>query len=123
MTSHPDLPSVVSSVDDTNMRKISVPVSPVYVSVSSSSEIPLSSTNSMSTPNISLLSAAAFQRAMHSKGAQCFSAFIQNPDEASSHHVTPASESDLEGVPSFLRCLLKREHRNFTSTSGVQFKN
>ena len=60
MTSRQDPPSVVSSVDDTNMRKISVHISPVSVSVSvsSSCEIPLSSTNSVSAPNISLLSAA-----------------------------------------------------------------
>ena len=36
---------------------------------------------------------------MHSEGAQCFSAFIRNPNKAAGHHVTPASEFDLEGVP------------------------
>ena len=36
---------------------------------------------------------------MHSKGAQCFSAFIQNPNEAAGRRATPASESDLKGVP------------------------
>ena len=97
VTSRPDPSSVVSSVDDTKMCKISVPVSPV--SISASSEIPYSSTDSVSVPNISLLCAAAFQRAMHSEGAQCFSAFIRNPNEVSGCHATPASESDLEGVP------------------------
>ena len=36
---------------------------------------------------------------MHSDGAQCFSAFICNPVKVSGHCATPASESDLEGVP------------------------
>ena len=36
---------------------------------------------------------------MHSEGAQCFSAFIWNPNEAAGHRATPASKSDLEGVP------------------------
>ena len=36
---------------------------------------------------------------MHSEGAQCFSAFIQNPNEAAGCRATPASKSDLEGVP------------------------
>ena len=36
---------------------------------------------------------------MRSEGAQCFLAFIQNPNEAAGHCVTPASESDLKGVP------------------------
>ena len=36
---------------------------------------------------------------MCSDGAQCFSAFIRNPIEVSGHRATPASESDLEGVP------------------------
>ena len=36
---------------------------------------------------------------MHSKGAQCFSAFIRNPNEAAGRCATPASKSDLKGVP------------------------
>ena len=36
---------------------------------------------------------------MHSEGAQCFSAFIRNPNKAAGRCVTPASEFDLEGVP------------------------
>ena len=36
---------------------------------------------------------------MRSDGAQCFSAFICNPVKVSGCRVTPASESDLEGVP------------------------
>ena len=36
---------------------------------------------------------------MHSEGAQCFSAFIRNPNEAAGCRVTPASKSDLKGVP------------------------
>ena len=42
---------------------------------------------------------AAFQKAMCSEGAQCFSAFIWNPNEAAGCRATPASRSDLEGVP------------------------
>ena len=38
---------------------------------------------------------------MHSEGAQCFSAFIQNSIHVSSRRATPASESDLEEVPKF----------------------
>ena len=36
---------------------------------------------------------------MRSEGAQCFSVFIQNPNEAAGRCATPASKSDLEGVP------------------------
>ena len=89
-TSHPEMPSVVSSSDNTNPISVSElsPKTPsVPVSISSS------------TPNISLLSAAAFKKAMRSEGAQCFSAFIRNPINISGCQVTPASESDLEGVP------------------------
>ena len=86
-TSRLETPLVVSSSDDTNPISVleSVPETP-SISVSPS------------VPNISLLSAAAFKKAMHSEGAQCFSAFIHNPVEASGRCATPASESDLEGV-------------------------
>ena len=89
---------MVSSSDNTKLRKTSVSVptpdpDPVF------DPAHLTTTNSGTTPNISLLSAAAFQKVMHSEGAQCFSAFIWNPNEAAGCHVTPASESDLEGVP------------------------
>ena len=94
------VPSMVSSSDDTKMCKTSVPVSvrtpdPVPIS----DPTPLTFSNSSTTLNISLLSAAAFQKVMDSKGAQCFLAFIWNPNKAAGCHVTPASESDLEGVP------------------------
>ena len=99
VTSHL-VPSMVSSSDDTKLRKTSVPISvPIPDPVSVSDPAPSTPTNSGTTPNISLLSAAAFQKAMHSEGAQCFSAFIQNPNKAAGRRVTPASESDLEGVP------------------------
>ena len=87
-TSHPVTPSVVSSSDDTNTNSVSEPVSGTpSISVSPS------------VLNISILSAAAFSKVMRSDGAQCFSAFIRNPIKVSGHCVTPASESDLEGVP------------------------
>ena len=87
----PATPSVVSSSNDTNSESV----------LESLSEAPSVPVSPFSTPNISLLSAAAFKRAMCSEGAQCFSAFIRNPVHVSGHHVTPASESDLEGVPKF----------------------
>ena len=94
------VPSMVSSFDDTKLHKTSVPVSvPTPDPVSVSNPAPSTPTNSGTTPNISLLSSAAFQKAMCSEGAQCFSAFIQNPNEAAGRHATPASKSDLEGVP------------------------
>ena len=74
---------MVSSLDDTKLHKTSVPVSvPTPDPASISNPAPSPTTNAGTTPNISLLSAAAFQNAMHSKGAQCFSAFIWNPNEA-----------------------------------------
>ena len=78
---------MVSSSDDTNPNLKSESVlefSPKTPSV----PVPTSS----STPNISLLSAAAFKRVMRSEGAQCFSAFICNPVDVSGRRVTPASE-------------------------------
>ena len=99
VTSHL-VPSMVPSLDDTKLRKSSVPVSvPTPDPVSVSDPAPSTPSNSGTTPNISLLSAAAFQKAMCSEGAQCFLAFIQNPNEAAGRHATPASESDLKGVP------------------------
>ena len=86
------------------MHKNSVPVSvPTPDPIPISDPVPLTSTNSSTTPNISLLSATTFQKAMHSKGAQCFSDFIQNPNEATGCCATLASKSDLEGVPNIYR--------------------
>ena len=93
-TSRPETPSVVSSLDDTNPNPKSESVSE-FSPETPSVPVPTSS----STPNISLLSAAAFKKAMRSEGAQCFSAFIHNPIDVSGCRVTPASKSDLEGVP------------------------
>ena len=93
-TSHPVTPSVVSSSDDTN------PISVLEFS-SETPSVPVST--SSSTPNISLLSAAASKKVMHSEGAQCFSAFIRNPIDVSGRRATPASESDLEGVLNIFR--------------------
>ena len=47
------------------------------------------------------MSPDTFSKVMCSDGAQCFSAFICNPVKVSGSgcHATPASESDLEGVP------------------------
>ena len=69
-TSHLETPSVVSSLDNIN------PISVSEFSLETPS-VPVST--SSSTLNISLLSAAAFKKAMRSEGAQCFSAFIHNP--------------------------------------------
>ena len=67
---------MVSSSDDTNTNSVSEPVSGTpSISVSPS------------VLNISILSAAAFSKVMHSDGAQCFSTFIRNPVKVSGHHV------------------------------------
>ena len=78
----------MSSSDDTNTNSVSEPISRTP-----------SISDSPSVLNISILSAVAFSKAMRSDGAQCFSAFICNPVKVSGHRATPASESDLEGVP------------------------
>ena len=94
---------MVSSLDDINpisVLEFSPETPSVSISVSKFSpetpSVPVSI--SSSTLNISLLSAAAFKKAMRSEGAQCFSAFIRNPVNVSGRRATPASESDLEGV-------------------------
>ena len=107
-TSRPETPSVVSSLDNTNPISVSefspeTPSVPISVSEFSPETPSVPVSISSSTPNISLLSAAAFKKVMCSEGAQCFSAFICNPINVSGHRATPASESDLEGVPKILR--------------------
>ena len=94
-TSCPVTPSVVSSLDNINTNSVSEPIFGT-----------LSLSDSPSVPNISILSAAAFSKAKSSDGAQCFSAFIRNPIKVSGRHATPASESDLEGVPKIYRHFL-----------------